>query len=576
MCGIICYTGERNASQIVLEGLKKLEYRGYDSAGIAVASNPSIKVEKGTGTIDEVFEDQIDGNTGIGHTRWATHGEVNQTNAHPHTSSNGSVAVVHNGIIENYDELKEEIGKKRFRSDTDTEVIPHLIEDELKSTDSLQEVCENVMAKLEGSYAVAALLETGEKIAFRKGSPLVIGDAEDGLFLASDVTPFLEHTNKAVFLEDEDYVVIKEDYKIYNSGKPVERDIKKIDWNAEEASKQGYNHYMHKEIVEQTETVKRAAFQDKKDLNKARKMIENAEKVYLTGCGSSSFAAELGAQYLRDEGVEVEVEQSHELEYRKEEIGENDLIIGISQSGETADLLSLLNKLEADILSIVNVVGSTLDRNAELSLYTNSGPEIGVASTKAFTGQLTVLKLLASTMSQKIEETRRELLQTADKIETVLNTNKEEIGRISSYLKDKDNAYFIGRHKARIVSKEASLKLKEVSYIHSEAFAGGEFKHGTLALVEDGTPVIGFVTEQTRQDTMSNLVEAKTRGADIVGVGNMEDAGFDYFLSIPEDKNLEILQTVVSQLLAYKTALNRGKDINPDKPRNLAKSVTVK
>ncbi len=576
MCGIVCYTGEKNASKVIKKGLEKLEYRGYDSAGIATVGNPSLKVSKGEGTINQVLNKELDGNTGIGHTRWATHGKVNKTNAHPHTCSKEKIAVVHNGIIDNHEELRKELGEERFKSETDTEVIPHLIEEQLKKTDDLEKLCRNVINKLEGSYAAVAVLDTGEKIAFRKGSPLVLGVGEDEYFLTSDVTPFLEHTRKAVFLEEEDYVIIKDDYQIYNSGEKIDREVKQVDWNAEQASKKGYDHYMHKEIEEQTETVKRAAFQDRKDLQKAVKLIEEAEKVYITGCGTSSFAAELGASYLRETGTDVEVEQAHELEYRKDEISEDDLVISMSQSGETADLLSLLNKVDAETLAIVNVVGSTLDRNSRQSLYINAGPEIGVASTKAFTGQLTVLKLLQYALEDKTEEGRKELVQTSEKISETLENSRETVREASKYLSDKEDVYFIGRHRSRFVSKEASLKLKEISYIHSEAFPGGEFKHGTLALVEQGTPVIGILTGKGENDTLSNLVEAKSRGADIIGIGTEEKTGFKHFIEIPEDSNTEILETVVFQLLAYRTALNRDKDINPDRPRNLAKSVTVK
>lgn len=579
MCGIVCYKGDRNASKIILEGLRKLEYRGYDSAGIATVGNPSIKISKGEGTIDNVLERELDGNTGIGHTRWATHGEVNETNAHPHTNHEDSekdVAVVHNGIIENYSELKKEIGEHLFESETDTEVIPHLIEQVLEETQDLKQVCEKVMDKLEGSYAVAAVLDTGEKIAFRKGSPLVMGLGDEELFIASDVTPFLEHTKEAVFLEEGDYVVVEEDYQIYNAGETVERCTEQIEWDAEEASKQGYNHFMHKEIEEQSETVKKAAFQDKGDLLEAKKLLDQAENIYLTGCGTSSFAAELGASYLRDAGYSVKVEQSHELEYRRKEINEDDLVIGISQSGETADLLSLLNQVNSDVLAVVNVVGSTLDRRSDKTLYINAGPEIGVASTKAFTAQLTVLRLLAHTVEDEVEKGRASLLDTAGKIDETIESNEKEIERLSSYLSGKEDAYFIGRHKSKTVAKEASLKLKEISYIHSEAFAGGEFKHGTLALVEEGTPVLALLSGKGRGDTLSNLAEAKSRGADVIGIGSERTSGTKYFLEIPEDDNPELLETVLAQLLAYKTALKRGKDINPDKPRNLAKSVTVK
>jgi len=390
MCGIVCYKGDRDASKVILKGLKKLEYRGYDSAGIATVGNPSLKMAKDKGTIDEVVTEdtKLDGTTGIGHTRWATHGEVNQTNAHPHTNSrpnedhNGKVAVVHNGIINNYTELKQELGDHRFESETDTEVIPHLIEEELEKTDDLKQVCENVIEKINGSYAVVAVLDTGEIIAFRKGSPLVLGLNQDEVFLASDVTAFLDHTDEAIFLEDGDYMVIEDEHTIFNSGKKIQREAKEIEWEAEEASKQGYDHFMQKEIEEQPKTVKRAAFQDRGDLEKAVTLLDNAEDIYLTGCGTSSYAASLGAKYLREAGYQVHIEQSHELEYRKEEITKDDLVIAFSQSGETADLLSLLEEVDSNLLSIINVVGSTLDRQSDHSLYINAGPEIGVASTK--------------------------------------------------------------------------------------------------------------------------------------------------------------------------------------------------
>lgn len=582
MCGIVCYKGEKEASEVILKGLKKLEYRGYDSAGIATVGNPSLKMAKDQGTIDEVVEtdSKLDGNTGIGHTRWATHGEVNQTNAHPHTNSrpeeehNGKVAVVHNGIINNYTELKKELGEERFESETDTEVIPHLIEEELEQTDDLKQVCENVMEKLEGSYAVVAVLDTGEVLAFRKGSPLVVGVNDGELFLASDVTAFLEHTDQAIFLEDGDYMVIEDEHAIFNSGEEIERELKEVEWEAEEASKQGYDHFMQKEIEEQPKTVKRAAFQDRGDLEEAVELMDEAEKIYITGCGTSSFAASLGAKYLREAGYEVKVEQSHELEYRKDEIGEDDLVIGISQSGETADLLSLLEEVDSSLLSIINVVGSTLDRTADHSLYINAGPEIGVASTKAFTGQITVLKLLKYAAEGEIEEGRKSLLQTADRIETVLEDNRETVEELSKYIAEKDDVYFIGRNHGFDIAQESALKLKELSYIHAEAFPGGEFKHGTLALVEEGVPVVGFLKQEGYEDMLSNITEAKSRGADIIGVGDQEVDGFEYFINILEDQNSEILEVVPFQLLAYKTSVERGNQ--PDRPRNLAKSVTVK
>jgi glucosamine--fructose-6-phosphate aminotransferase (isomerizing) len=577
MCGIIGYRGTENASEIVRKALEKLEYRGYDSAGIATVGNPSLKIEKGEGTIEDVLdteiEEQLDGKTGIGHTRWATHGEVNDVNAHPHVGENEHVAVVHNGIINNHEEIKEELDAE-MKSDTDTEVIPHLIEKELERTEDLKQVCENVMEKLEGSYAVLATLKTGEMLAMKQGSPLVVSETDGEIFLGSDVTPFLNQIDKAYFFEDGDYAVIGEGVQVFREGEKKDIEYEEINWDAGEASKQGYNHFMEKEIYEQSTTIKRAALQDRKDMEEAVEMIEEAEKVYITGCGTSSYAASLGAKYLRKAGYRVEVEQSHELEYRSDEITEDDLVIAISQSGETADLLSLLEEVDAEVLSIVNVVGSTLDRQSEHTLYVNAGPEIGVASTKAFTAQLTVLKMISYAAQGELETGRESLIETASKVEETLEENKETIEELSQYLNEKQNVYFIGRNTGYDIARESALKLKELSYIHAESFPGGEFKHGTLALIEEGTPVVGILNGKGEDEMMSNIAEAKSRGADIIASGEEKINGFTQFIKIPEDKNSEILQVVPFQMLSYKTSLKKGN--NPDKPRNLAKSVTVK
>ncbi len=575
MCGIVGYTGDGEAVEKVFNGLKKLEYRGYDSAGIAAVSNPSLKIEKGAGTIDEVVEEEFDGETCIGHTRWATHGAVNDTNAHPHTDSSGRVAVVHNGIINNHEELKQRLGEDRFRSDTDTEVIPHLIEDELARTGSVVEACRSAMEVIEGSYAVVAAFESGEIVGFKKDSPLVIGIGDGEHFFASDVTPLLEHTDRAVFMEDGDLAAVKDgELEIYSGDGRVEREVKEIGWDPEQASKEGYDHFMEKEIREQSSTVKRAVFQDRSDLEKAVEMMERAENIYLTGCGTASYAASLGAKYLRDAGYDVETEQSHELEYRKDEIGADDLVIAVSQSGETADLLSVLKDVEAEVLAVVNVVGSTLARTAEHRLFVNAGPEIGVASTKAFTGQLAVLKLLKYAAAGEIRTGRKSLLETAGKIDDVLEKNEDTIEEISRYFSGKDDVYFIGRNRGYDVAREAALKLKELSYVHAEAFPGGEFKHGTLALVEDGVPVVSFLKSTGYDDILSNAIEARSRDADLIGVGTEEVDGFSYFIKLPGDDNPEILETVPFQMIAYLTSVEKGN--NPDKPRNLAKSVTVK
>ncbi|MEF8880687.1 MAG: glutamine--fructose-6-phosphate transaminase (isomerizing), partial [Candidatus Nanohaloarchaea archaeon] len=559
MCGIVGYKGERKASEIVYKGLKRLEYRGYDSAGIATVGNPSLKIEKGKGTIDEVSPEKKDGKTGIGHTRWATHGKVNDKNAHPHTDCAEKVAVVHNGIINNYEELRKELEDSghEFKSETDTEVLPHLIEEELRETERLEEVAQNVVERIEGSYAVVATIESGEMMAFKNESPLVIGVGEDENFLASDVTPFLPHTDEAIFLEDGDTAVLNGKLRIFREGREIEKNPQKIEWDAEEASKEGHEHFMEKEIKQQTQTVKRAAFQDRSDMEEAVEMIEDARSVYVTGCGTASFAASLGAKYLREEGVSIFSEQSHELEYMADKVGKNDLVIAVSQSGETADLLSMLKETEAPVLAVVNVVGSTLARKADHKLFVNAGPEIGVASTKAFTAQVAVLKLLKYALQDNLEEGRKSIIDTAEKINDILNQEKT-LEELSDYLIEKEHVFTIGRNKGYEMAQEAALKLKELSYIHVEAFPGGEFKHGTLALIEEGVPVVSFLKKEGYEEILSNTLEAQSRGADIIGVGEKKVDGFEYFVEIPEDENSEILEITPFQMLAYLTSVKKG------------------
>ena len=573
MCGIIGYHGDEEASEKVYQGLKRLEYRGYDSAGIATAGNPTVKINKGVGKVDEATAPETDGSVGVGHTRWATHGGVTEKNAHPHTDCSGDIAVVHNGIIENHEELKSELKDHSFESETDTEVIPHLLEEYLEDN-SLRESVNMIAGELEGSYAVVVVTGDGRMAAFRQGSPLVLGVGEEEHFLASDVTPFLEHTDKAVFLQDGDRVVIEDGYTIFDSEGKKTRPIENIDWDAEEASREGHEHYMEKEILEQPKTLSRSVFQDKSDLREASELMRDAEQIHITGCGTSSFTASLGAKYLSDRGLDVKTEQAHELEYRSHEIDEDDLVIAISQSGETADLLSMLEEVEADVLALVNVVGSTLARRADKTIYINAGPEIGVASTKAMTAHLGVLKMLEGMKAGSPEEKQERVLETADMIEEMIEDNRKEMKELAAYLADKEDVYFIGRHRRVEVAKEASLKLKEISYIHSEAFPGGEFKHGTIALLEEGVPVVAFTDGRGGEEMISNMKEAESRGADIVEISSDPSADAKFSLEVPDVAEKEILEIILSQYLAYLTAIEKGND--PDKPRNLAKSVTVK
>ena len=578
MCGIIGYKGNRKASEIVHEGLQKLEYRGYDSAGTAYTEKNKIKVEKAEGEVKKLQKTQTKSTTGIGHTRWATHGGVNETNAHPHTCHKKEVAVVHNGIIKNHKQLKQQIGKEKFTSDTDTEVIPHLIQKHLQKGQEFLEACKKVEQKLEGSYAVVATHKNGEIVAFKKDSPLVLGINQNEIFLASDTTPFVQHTETAKFLKNRDIVHIPHhtQHTIQNQKHgQVERETQKIEWSGEEITKEDHAHYMHKEIHEQQTTVKRAAFQDKTDIQKTVKLLEDAENIYLTGCGTSGFATEIGAKYLRQELEQNVIPVlSHELEHRKHKPGKKDIVIALSQSGETADLLAALEQTEAPIIAITNVKGSTLVRKSKEQLFINAGPEIGVASTKSFTGQIAVLKLLQYGLKDQIDQGRKSIIQTADKIEQTLNQNEETIEQISSRFAEEDNIYFIGRNKGYDVAKEADLKLKELTYIHSESFPGGEFKHGNISLVEEGTPVVSFIKETGGEEIISNTLEAQSRGADIIAVGQEQMPEFKHQIQIPTDDNSEILETIPFQLIAYRTSVKKGN--NPDKPRNLAKSVTVK
>jgi glucosamine--fructose-6-phosphate aminotransferase (isomerizing) len=588
MCGIVGVKTSDDAAGKVFNGLKRLEYRGYDSAGIATLDDNSMQLEKKTGQTEnkenktalDILESQriskkMFGSVSLGHTRWATHGGVTEANAHPHTDCSNEIAVVHNGIIQNYEELKEELRERghKFRSETDTEVIPHLIEEYYNQGDKPREACKKAVDRLEGSYAIAAAFPNGDIVGFKQDSPLAIGVGEDEFFLASDITAFIDYTDKAVYLEDGDLALLNSSLEIFRDGEEIEVEPEEIEWDAEQASKAGYDHYMQKEIREQPTTIKRAAFQDKSDLKKAVEMLDEAENIYITGCGTASYAAALGAKYLRKAGHQVEFEQAHELEYRTDEIGENDVVIAVSQSGETADLLATLKQNNADTLAIVNVVGSTLARKARHKLFVNAGPEIGVASTKAFTGQVTVLRLLGYAAENRIDEGRENLVQLAEEVNNVIGQNEEEIEELSEYLQEKKDAYFIGRDRGREMAFEAALKLKELSYIHAEGFPGGEFKHGTLALIEEGIPVFTFLNHH-EEEILSNGIEARSRGADLIGVGDEDEESFEYFVEVPDVEDSEILEIIPFQMLAYRTAVKKGH--NPDKPRNLAKSVTVK
>lgn len=575
MCGIIGYKGPK--SNVAKKSLKQLEYRGYDSAGIAAASktDQEIRVSKSTGTVDEAINQDIDeGHLAIGHTRWATHGGVTKQNAHPHTGNSRKVAVVHNGIIHNHRELKTRIGEEKFKSETDTEVIPHLLEQKNSEDKDIKDAAHEVHKELEGSYAALAATANGDLVAWKNGGPMVAAEKDGEVFFSSDVVPLLKHVDKVTFLKDGDIAVVKDNsLSIYNNGQEIERKKQDIGWEAKSASKKGFTHFTRKEIGEQTDTVKRAVFQDQEDINKAVELIENANKIHVTGCGTASYAADHMKEYLTPEENARSI-QSHELEHRTGEVSEEDLVIAISQSGETADLLSALDKLKAPTLAILNTKGSTLDRKSNHTINVNAGPEIGVASTKAYTAQIAASKLISGALKDQLEETRGQLVKTADKIENVIEDTEPKVQQVAGIMEDKEDAYFIGRHRGYHSAKEASLKVKELSYIHSESLPSGELKHGNLALVEKGTPVLGILTSKTRKSMLSGLKEAKSRGATTIGIGTQNSEELNHLIQVPEDPNKEILEVIPAQLLAFELSIRRGN--NPDKPRNLAKSVTVK
>ena len=605
MCGIVGYIGHGDTKEIILDGLKSLEYRGYDSSGIALISHGEIIVEKKTGKIQnladsikgKVFSSEI----GIGHTRWATHGIPSDINSHPHYSMDKSTAVVHNGIIENYQTLRKELEKKGyvFASDTDTEVISHLIQ-EYYNGDILDSVIQ-VLKKLEGSYALGIVHKNhpDELICARQHSPLVIGAGENENFIASDVSALLKHTKDVYYLEDGDIAVLKNnEIKIYDENKnPVKRDKKYIEWNIEQAEKCGYPHFMLKEIYEQPEavreTIKKRVHNGKADFSDIFTFedIQNINKIYIVACGTAYHAGLIGQFALqKTAGVDSSSEVASEFRYSDPFIDEKTMAIFVSQSGETSDTLAAMKEAKkkgALTVAVTNVVGSTISREADKVIYTMAGPEIAVASTKAYVTQITVFYLLALYIAELrnyiSEETYKnylnEIENIPEKIKSVLE-NHEIIKETAEFFKDKTNGFYIGRGLDYKTALEGSLKIKEVSYIHTEAFPSGELKHGTIALIEDGTPVVVIATQKNLiEKSVSNIKEVKARGAYIITIGyenceNVKEVS-DKFISIPDCNDIfaGFLSVIPLQLLAYYTSTAKGIDV--DKPRNLAKSVTV-
>ncbi|MBC7114999.1 MAG: glutamine--fructose-6-phosphate transaminase (isomerizing), partial [Archaeoglobi archaeon] len=572
------------ASEYLLKGLMNLEYRGYDSAGMAVLNSRGLEFRKAAGKIAEINARlnflALEGSIGIAHTRWATHGKVDDGNAHPHFDCSGKIAIVHNGIIENYEELKAELFDHRFSSETDSEVVAHLVEEGLKRGLSFEEAFMHAISKLEGTFAILCIKEGERKIlAARKGSPLVVGISDDATFISSDIPSFLEWTKNVIYLRDGD-VVIAEDgtVRIFNSGVEVSRPVDVVEWDAEQIKKGGFEHYMLKEIAEQREVVQRAISQDYSVLNSVIDEMRRAYGIFFTACGSS-YNACLAASYIfsRVANLHVNVVLASEFENYVDFLSEKTLVFAVSQSGETYDVLEAVRAARSRgcrVIGVLNRIGSSLALESDCFLRMNVGPEICVVATKTFTSQVALLAMLAYAFAgRKDEIVSRMKALYLDLYNLTSRSMREHLKNLAEKLYTEEHIYLIGRGLQYATALEAALKIKEVSYIHAEAFAAGELKHGPLALISDGTPVIAFLPKGDKR-TLSNAIEVKARGGYIIGVSPERHEIFDYWIKVPECGDLNpIVQIIPMQILSYELALLRGLD--PDKPRNLAKSVTV-
>ena len=611
MCGIVGFTGKHQAAPILLDGLSKLEYRGYDSAGIAVRDgDKETEVIKAKGRLKVLIEktnggESVPGTCGIGHTRWATHGEPSETNAHPHVSENGNVVAVHNGIIENYQELKAKLLRKgyTFYSATDTEVAVNLVDYYYKKYgESPVEAVGHAMVRIRGSYALAMMFRDypGEIFVARKDSPMILGVGDGESYIASDVPAILKYTRNVYYIGNQEMAHVKKgEITFYNlDGEEIEKELKTIEWDAEAAEKAGFEHFMMKEIHEQpkavSDTINSVVKDGKIDLSEVgldEDTIRNVSQIYIVACGSA-YHVGMAAQYVFEdlERIPVRVELASEFRYRNPILDKNGLAIIVSQSGETADSLAALRECKARgirTLAIVNVIGSSIAREADNVFYTLAGPEISVATTKAYSTQLIaayVLALQFAKIRSEITEEQcdayvKELKTLPEKIKRILE-DKERLQWFASKQANAKDIFFIGRGIDYAISLEGSLKMKEISYIHSEAYAAGELKHGTISLIEDGTLVIGVLTQpKLYEKTISNMVECKSRGAYLMGLTtfgnyNTEDtADFTVYIPKTDPHFATSLAVIPLQLLGYYVSVNKGLDV--DKPRNLAKSVTV-
>jgi len=621
MCGIVGYVGPKQAVPLLMEGLKRLEYRGYDSAGLASIVDGAIERRRAPGKLTNLEKvlsgNPLAGSVALGHTRWATHGKPSEENAHPHTDQSGTIAVIHNGIIENYLDLKDRLAAAgaKFESETDTEVLAHLVAEKIKQLQPpgsapkpdlneplLFEAVRRALAEVKGAYAIAVLWSKAPNVivAAKTASPLIIGLGEDETFLASDIPAFLSHTRKAVFLEDGEMAVLKRDGASFFDlkGKKVEKKPITISWDRTMAEKAGYRHFMLKEIHEQPssceDTMRGRLFPLKgvleRDCGMNADILKKTRAIHMIACGTAYHACLVGQYWFETlVGVPTRVETASESRYRETTIGRDDLVVAVSQSGETADTLAavkIAKERGAKVLAICNTVGSALTRAADWTLYTHCGPELGVASTKAFIGQLTALGVLvlhAAMGRGSMDETRgrafvEDLVRVPGEIRAALKLDKQ-VQAIARKFAKKEHFLFIGRHVNFPIALEAALKLKEISYIHAEGYAAGELKHGPIALIDTEMPVVVIATQSRVLDkTLSSLEEVKARGAQLIvvateGVGDFKDV--DNVLRLPPAPELlsPIVNIVPLQMLAYHIADLRGCDV--DQPRNLAKSVTV-
>jgi len=601
MCGIVGYIGKKDAKEILLEGLLKLEYRGYDSAGFAVL-NADNKIEylKAKGRVKSLIEDEelknILGNMGIAHTRWATHGEPSTRNSHPHLDNKEKIAVVHNGIIENYKELKKFLLEEGygFLSDTDTEVVPNLIDYYYKSTKDMLKAVKRATDDIIGSYAleIISVYNKDEIIVTRKDSPLVVGVGEGENYICSDIPAVLSHTNKFYYLGEKEFAVIsKDDVKFYNNElEIIEKELKTIDWEEKAADKGNFEDFMLKEIFEQPRKVRDSFDMDNlKDFDLSREYLKSLNKIVIVACGTAMHAGLVVKNAFESLcGIETIVEVASEFRYRNPIIDAKTLAIFISQSGETADTIAALKLAKAKhakTLAVTNVKGSSITREADYSIYTLAGPEIAVASTKAYTAQIALLTLVALDFADKLnvvdntvlENIKKEIMDIPFKINLVLE-EKELYHKIAKEISESLDVFFLGRGIDYAVAQEGALKLKEISYIHAESYASGELKHGPIALIEKDVPVIALITEKDLvEKSVSNVQEVISRGAKAIIVTDceLETDNYDYVIKIPKTNRVlaPILSVVPLQIISYYTAKEKGLDV--DKPRNLAKSVTV-